>query len=107
MELGALVCASRTPRCAACPLASSCRWLAAGAPTPEEAGVARRRSQGYEGTDRQARGRILALLRGQPYASAHQLEGVWPDPEQRDRALASLLEDGLVVPIDAGYALPA
>ncbi|HEV3054978.1 MAG TPA: A/G-specific adenine glycosylase, partial [Solirubrobacteraceae bacterium] len=32
MELGALVCRAGVPRCAACPVAERCAWLAAGAP---------------------------------------------------------------------------
>jgi len=31
---------------------------------------------------------------------------VWPDAAQRDRALAGLLADGLVVAVDGGYELP-
>ena len=108
MELGALVCVSRGPRCASCPLATSCRWLAAGAPSPEEAGVRTRPSQGYEGTDRQVRGRLLAVLRDAHEAvDAAALDVSWHDPEQRERALASLLDDGLVVAVPGGYALPA
>jgi A/G-specific adenine glycosylase len=108
MELGALVCVSRGPRCAACPLADGCRWLAAGAPTVEEAGIRRRRPQGYEGTDRQARGRLLAMLRDAEHALAPAvLDGAWSDHQQRQRALASLLDDGLVVAVSGGYALPA
>jgi A/G-specific adenine glycosylase len=108
MELGALVCVSRGPRCASCPLSAGCRWLAAGAPTAEEAGVRRRPAQGYEGTDRQVRGRLLALLRDAEHAVASAvLNDAWPDDEQRERALASLLDDGLVVAVSGGYALPA
>jgi A/G-specific adenine glycosylase len=108
MELGALVCISRGPRCAACPLSAGCRWLAAGAPTVEEAGVRRRPAQGYEGTDRQVRGRLLAKLREAEHAvAAAVLDDAWPDRRQRERALASLLDDGLVVAVAGGYALPA
>lgn len=110
MELGALVCVSRGPRCPACPLAADCAWIAAGAPTAPELGIRTRPAQGYEGTDRQARGRLLSVLREarEPVARA-VLDQLCPDPGQRDRALASLLEDGLVVAIggdDGGYALP-
>jgi A/G-specific adenine glycosylase len=108
MELGALVCTSRGPRCAACPLAGSCRWLIAGAPSVAEAGVRTRPAQGYEGTDRQARGRLLALLRDAEHAvDAAALDATWPDHVQRQRALGSLLDDGLVVAVPGGYALPA
>ena len=68
MELGALVCTAASPRCGACPVARDCAWLAAGRPAgPAEGagieGTARRRTQKYEGTDRQCRGRLLAVLR--------------------------------------------
>ena len=59
MELGALVCTAASPQCGACPVAGQCAWLAAGRP-PE---AARRRTQRYDGTDRQCRGRLLAVLR--------------------------------------------
>ncbi len=108
MELGALVCTSRSPNCSACPIQRDCRWLQAGAPSAQESGVRTRRAQGYEGTDRQARGRLLALLRAADAAlAAAELEGAWPAAEQRERALQSLLEDGLVVAARDGYALPS
>ncbi|MDX6287389.1 MAG: A/G-specific adenine glycosylase [Frankiales bacterium] len=103
MELGALVCTARSPRCALCPVSSSCAWLAAGSP----AGSARR-AQTYAGTDRQVRGRLLAVLRDHdgPVA-ADELARAWDEPQQRDRALASLLADGLARTHEDGrYALP-
>ena len=54
--------------------------------------------QKYAGTDRQVRGRLLDVLRGSsiPVTRA-QLDVVWlSDIAQRDRALDSLLVDGLV-----------
>src|SRR5699024_2771083 len=61
MELGALVCTARSPRCERCPLAEGgCAWFAAGRPPAVEDG---RRRQRFEGTDRQMRGKIMALLR--------------------------------------------
>jgi A/G-specific adenine glycosylase len=104
MELGALVCRARAPRCEDCPVAASCRWLAAGRP----AGAAGRRSQSYEGTDRQARGRLLAVLRASTHpVPTDELDVSWHDAEQRRRALESLVADGLVERVPAGYRLPA
>jgi A/G-specific adenine glycosylase len=105
MELGALVCTSRSPRCTECPVRDSCRWLAAGFPATD--GV--RRSQAYEGTDRQARGRLLAVLREASDAvPAEALDAAWPDEAQRRRALHGLVTDGLVEPsADGRYRLPA
>jgi len=105
MELGALVCTARAPRCAACPLGEGCAWLAAGAPV---AASGTRRAQTYAGTDRQVRGRIMAVLRERPAPVAQaDLDVVWDEPAQRERALTSLLTDGLVVRVGPGvYALP-
>jgi A/G-specific adenine glycosylase len=104
MELGALVCTARTPSCDSCPVADRCAWRRAGRPVV----VAPRRRQAYEGTDRQCRGALLAVLRSSDVQVARaELDLVWPDAIQRDRALASLVLDGLVVgDDDHGYALP-
>lgn len=110
MELGALVCTARAPRCDACPVADRCAWRLAGMPPDEHAAV--RRRQGWHGTDRQARGRIMAVLRGAsgPVGDA-DLAAAWPDDAQRERALASLVVDGLAVTTaddgrGATYSLP-
>ena len=94
MELGATVCTARAPRCGLCPL-SACAWRSKGYP---EAAAPVRRAQKYAGTDRQVRGRLLDVLRGNdsPVQRA-ELDLAWlTDTAQRDRALDSLLVDGLV-----------
>ena len=60
MELGALVCTARAPRCPACPLVDRCAWVLAGRPALD---APVQRPQGYAGTDRQVRGRLLGVLR--------------------------------------------
>jgi A/G-specific adenine glycosylase len=94
MELGAMVCTARSPRCELCPL-SVCAWRSRGFPASDSPA---RRVQRYAGTDRQARGRLLDVLRGNdsPVTRA-QLDVAWlSDSAQRDRALDSLLVDGLI-----------
>ncbi len=99
MELGALVCTANSPSCPRCPLAGRCAWRAAGHPAYD--GPART-VQTYAGTDRQCRGRLLGLVRDTDGAVAqHRLDATWEDPVQRERALASLLADGLLVRRDA------
>ena len=99
MELGALVCTARGPRCGVCPVAEQCRWRAAGAPAARST----RRVQRYEGTDRQARGRVLALLRdGADPVAATDVDRVWPDARQRARAIDGLVADGLVEVLSDG-----
>jgi A/G-specific adenine glycosylase len=105
MELGALVCTAKEPRCGACPIADRCAWRAAGYPSYD--GPARK-VQTYAGTDRQCRGRLLALLR-ESNGAVHRsrLDAVWAPADQRERCLASLIEDGLVIRTSAhSYALP-
>jgi A/G-specific adenine glycosylase len=105
MELGALVCTARAPRCGGCPVAATCRWLARGRPPLE---VAVRRPQAYAGTDRQVRGRLLALLRDATGPlPAKAMAAAWDEPVQRARALDGLVADGLVDPLpDGRLALP-
>jgi A/G-specific adenine glycosylase len=96
MELGATVCAPRAPRCGECPAAVGCAAAAAGGPAVPAAG--RRPAGGrhrFEDTDRWARGRIVAaLVAGE---ALPELEA-----ERRERALAGLARDGLVVRGDDG-----
>ncbi len=119
MELGALVCTARDPRCEECPWREQCAWLASGRPADEHA--ARRRTQAWHGTDRQARGLVMAQLRAADdgeaipreallaaasVAGAHRGEAA--DPAQPARALAGLLAAGLIATDDDGatYRLP-
>ncbi len=109
MELGALVCSAASPNCAACPAARDCAWRAAGHPEePAAAGRSRGRGQRYDGTDRQCRGRLLAVLRGSDIpATRADFGAVWADQPQLARALDGLVADGLVDPLpDGRYALP-
>jgi A/G-specific adenine glycosylase len=105
MELGALICTARTPRCPDCPLAGQCQWRLTGSPAHDGP---KRRTQTYAGTDRQVRGLLLAALRnsGTPVAQRH-LDLVWPDQAQRTRSLDGLVADGLVDLVGTDhYALP-
>ncbi|MGN6721595.1 MAG: A/G-specific adenine glycosylase [Marmoricola sp.] len=104
MELGALICSATNPRCAYCPLLEICAWHRAGKPAYDGAP---RKVQTYAGTDRQCRGRLLAVLRDAPGSvNAAALVKAWSLDDQRDRALESLLADGLVVAENGRYRLP-
>lgn len=110
MEFGALLCVQRAPSCSQCPIAQLCQWRAKGFP----ASARKQRSQAWVGTDRQARGRVLALLRslhsadpdgvamtGARYLTwAQALEAATlpqAASEQAPRVLAGLVSDGLIV----------
>ena len=132
MELGAVICTARAPRCGECPVIDTCAWVAAGRPAPDYVP----KGQSWAGTDRQVRGAIVAVLRdadgtvprsllmeapvdlnmGDPRAtpagsSTHQgslstLHGLQAPTEQLERSLAGLLADGLAEDIDGGIRLP-
>jgi A/G-specific adenine glycosylase len=106
MELGAVVCVARAPRCDSCPIAGECAWRADGYPAYD--GARRAVQKRYEGSDRQVRGIILGALRARAGAiTASEIDELWPDALQRGRALDGLLTDGLVVGTpEIGYALP-
>jgi len=80
MDIGAVLCRPREPRCPECPLEPGCA-TAGGALPPERP----RRQPKYEGSFRQRRGRVLAELRA----------GRRPSAELDSAALSSLVEDGL------------
>jgi A/G-specific adenine glycosylase len=106
MELGAVVCSARSPRCEECPIASQCAWRAAG--YPPHTGARRTVQKKYEGSDRQVRGVLLAELRARSGpVHAAEIDALWPDALQRGRALDGLVRDGLVVGSpETGYRLP-
>jgi A/G-specific adenine glycosylase len=113
LDLGALVCTSRAPRCQVCPLAANgaCAWFEAGRPEPDpaagSAGTSGRQST-FAGSDRQGRGRLVAALRRGPVPNDRlaQVAG-WPeDPARAARAAAGLVADGLAADTGDGLALP-
>ena len=81
MELGALVCTAANPRCGACPISDQCAWNLAGRPAYDGPP---RRGQAWAGTDRQVRGRLMAVLRdAEGTVPRSRLDAVWPDAAQR------------------------
>lgn len=105
MELGAVVCTARDPRCADCPVSAHCRWMLAGRPAWDGPP---RKGQTYAGTDRQCRGVLLAALRSSDDpVGVEEVLAEWQPRSQAERALASLLADGLVVRSgESAVALP-
>ena len=75
MELGALVCTATSPRCSACPVRDRCAWRLAGHPAYDGP---QRKVQTWAGTDRQCRGRLLAVLRDSDVpVHRSRLDGAW------------------------------
>lgn len=110
MELGAVICLPRAPRCDDCPIARFCEWRGAG--YPDNAPKKRPKQAKFEGSDRQVRGRIMALLRAstvpvEPAAAlAAAATGGLRDAAQAQRAYDSLIADGLLVEFEGRAKLP-
>lgn len=105
MELGSLVCSARkAPQCHRCPLQPECLWAAQGYPAAERRPRVQAR---FAGSDRQARGAIMALLRESATAvDPAELASAWAPQAQRQRAVQSLIRDGLLQKCRDGYRLP-
>jgi A/G-specific adenine glycosylase len=93
MELGALICSAKNPKCGQCPLADQCIWRSLDFPLSDQP----KRTQSWHGTDRQCRGVIVQALRENPALSKKEIMQLWDVPSQVEKALLTLLEDGLVV----------
>lgn len=108
MELGALICTATSPRCEDCPVQAHCNWFQAGKPAPTEEELRKKKVQKFAGTDRQVRGLIMKVLReAEAPVPREEIDIVWPDGAQRDRALFSLLDDGLAEQDESGlFHLP-
>lgn len=110
LDLGALRCRPTAPECAGCPVRRTCAWARAGRPEPDpaagSAGVSRRQAP-FEGSARQARGRLMRALGEGPVAES-ELAGVTGRDPAAARAVAeSLVADGLARRgPDGSYALP-
>jgi A/G-specific adenine glycosylase len=93
MELGALICTAKKPKCGQCPLADQCTWRSLDFPLSDQP----KRTQTWHGTDRQCRGVIVQALRENSSLKKEELMQLWDVPSQVEKALLTLLEDGLVV----------
>ncbi len=102
MEFGALVCTSKNPRCDSCPLKTQCAWRKAGYPKLEVV----RKTQDWIGTDRQCRGIVVQALRENKKLSETELKKLWSGGAQMDRALKTLIADGLIETTGKSYRLP-
>ena len=103
MELGAVVCTSKNPKCELCPVMDICNWRLLGYPKTELI----RKSQSWHGTDRKCRGTIVQALRENNSMTDNAIMKLWPDESQVEKALVTLLEDQLIQSISRSrYRLP-
>ncbi len=104
MDLGAAICTAKGPDCGICPLRDHCGWRGGPSPDPAARGAHKPTAQGrFEGSRRQARGRIIDALRRGAISTktATELAG-----DHGPALLDGLVRDGLADTIPGGFALP-
>jgi A/G-specific adenine glycosylase len=92
MELGALICTAKNPLCGRCPVSDQCAWRSLDYPASDRV----KRTQTWHGTDRQCRGTIVQALRENSTLNKKQLHLLWDVPSQLEKAILTLLDDGLI-----------
>jgi A/G-specific adenine glycosylase len=103
MELGAIVCTSKNPKCELCPVISACNWRKNGYPKSDLI----RKSQDWHGTDRKCRGTIVQALRENESLTERAIKKLWPEESQVEKALKTLQEDLLIEAISRNrFRLP-
>ena len=106
MDLGATVCRSVAPQCAECPLRGTCAWRGEGPdPALGSAGVSRAQAR-FDGSDRQARGRLLAALGRAPVPVVDAATVMQRDRDRAGRLVAALVAEGLCVDEEGLLRLP-
>jgi A/G-specific adenine glycosylase len=106
IDFGAQVCTARNPRCGECVIAGECRtyatfgtsWNADADPARTSALTSKPQAR-FDGSDRQARGRLLKTLaaRGVRVADVANVMQLGDDTRRATRLVQSLERDGLVV----------
>jgi A/G-specific adenine glycosylase len=106
MDLGATLCRPASPACDQCPLAPSCAWRGRGEdPARGSAGVSRAQAP-FDGSDRQARGRLLKALGSAPVRAVDAAAVMHRAPDAAERLVESLVADGLAVVDGTTLRLP-
>jgi A/G-specific adenine glycosylase len=103
MDLGREVCRP-APRCGVCPLGPWCRFRSVG--RPGRSAVAPKQSP-FEGSNRQVRGRIVAVLRERPSAGLSGLAAATGfEVDRVGSAVTGLVRDGIVERRGRSFRLP-
>ena len=106
MDLGAALCRPTSPQCSACPLRSRCAWRGTGEdPALGSAGVSTRQAR-FDGSDRQARGRLMKALVAAPVAHDRLAVVMGCDADRAARLAADMHLEGLVITAGLAVELP-
>lgn len=111
LDLGATVCTRRAPDCERCPVSAACAWRAVGGPgagpdPADTSGVRSRPQARFEGSDRQARGRLLAAAVEGPVPVDAAAAVTGRGATDADRLVVALLSEGLLARVGDVLVLP-
>ena len=96
LDLGALICTSRSPQCRSCPVSRVCAWGGVGDDPARGSAAVSVAQAAFAGSDRQGRGRLVDALRVGPVPGGGLAEAIGWDDERRAEDLAGrLVADGL------------
>lgn len=108
MDLGAVLCRPRSPKCDECPVAARCAWrgdVEWPDPAIGSSGVSTRQAA-FEGSERQARGRLMKALGDGPVDRAHVAAIVQRTSDVADRVVSALIDEGLCTADGQALRLP-
>ena len=107
MDLGAVLCRPVNPGCDECPVAAMCAWRGSVAPDPAvgSAGVSGKQAS-FDGSDRQARGRLMKALSDGPVDRSRVAGIMQRDAATAERLVAALIDEGLCQPERLTLRLP-
>lgn len=105
MDFGATVCNARRPQCGSCPIEPICAWRGIGDDPAQRTAFTSRPQARFEGSDRQARGRLMKALTDGAVASTALTEVMCVEPNRAERLAGSLVSDGLVEFREGRYRL--
>jgi A/G-specific adenine glycosylase len=107
MDLGAALCRPSTAQCGICPLQRACAWQGNGAdPSVGSAGVSTPQAR-FDGSDRQARGRLMKSLTAGPVTTGQLPTLMRCDAARACRLTNDLEREGLVVRVGLAVRLPS
>ena len=109
MDLGAVLCRPTAPSCDDCPVRSRCAWEGRtdfADPAIGSSGVSGKQSR-FEGSDRQARGRLMKALGNGPVARSTVASVMQRDDETAERLVSALIAERLCEAHGSSLRLPS
>lgn len=106
MDFGATVCTARSPKCGVCPLAATCVYKGVGDDPARTSAFTSKPQARFEGSDRQARGRLMKRLGEGEVALVDAAGAMQVEDARAQRLVSALLSEGLVQESNGRLRLP-